>query len=98
MWWKREWAEHAQNCFLNCLLPAEAAASAIGFYIDEIEMEILPASQALEFSHSLGQNRKSSMRAYVFRFAPESGHRAMQSACPFRAITGLMHRSKLDAG
>src|SRR6266404_540446 len=33
-----------------------------------------------------GQNRKSSMRAYVFRFAPESGHRAMQSACPFRAI------------
>src|SRR6266404_1457554 len=31
------------------------------------------------------QNRKSSMRANVFRFAPESGHRAMQSACPFRA-------------
>ena len=25
------------------------------------------------------------MRAYVFRFAPESGHYAMQSACPFRA-------------
>jgi len=25
------------------------------------------------------------MRANVFRFAPESGHRAMQSACPFRA-------------
>ncbi len=35
-----------------------------------------------------GQNRKSSMRAYVFRFVPESGHRAMQSACPFRAISG----------
>jgi hypothetical protein len=33
----------------------------------------------------VGQNRKSSMRAHVFRFAPESGHRAMQSACPFRA-------------
>jgi hypothetical protein len=33
----------------------------------------------------LGQNRKSSMRAHVFRFAPESGHRAMQSACPFGA-------------
>ena len=28
------------------------------------------------------------MRAYVFRFAPESGHREMQSACPFRAISG----------
>jgi hypothetical protein len=23
------------------------------------------------------------MRGYVFRFAPESGHRALQSACPF---------------
>ena len=31
------------------------------------------------------QNRKSSMRANVFRFAPESGHCATQSACPFRA-------------
>jgi hypothetical protein len=35
-----------------------------------------------------GQNRKSSMRADVFRFAPESGHRAMQSACPFGARNG----------
>jgi len=25
------------------------------------------------------------MRAYVFRFAPESGRRATWSACPFRA-------------
>src|SRR5882672_12030714 len=33
----------------------------------------------------MGQNRKSSLRGYVFRFAPESGHRALQSACPFRA-------------
>src|SRR5712671_1069138 len=32
-----------------------------------------------------GQNRKSSMRAHVFRFAPDSGHCAVQSACPFRA-------------
>src|ERR1700739_2883992 len=39
------------------------------------------------------QNRKSSMRAYVFRFAP---HRAMQSACPFRATFGLMQRSKIS--
>src|ERR1700738_82744 len=36
-------AKDAQNCFLNCLLPTEAA-STIGFYIDEIEMEILHAS------------------------------------------------------
>jgi poly[(R)-3-hydroxyalkanoate] polymerase subunit PhaC len=27
----------------------------------------------------------SSMRAHVFRFAPESGHCATDSACPFRA-------------
>jgi hypothetical protein len=33
----------------------------------------------------LGQNRKSSTRANVFRFAPKSGHRATESACPFRA-------------
>jgi hypothetical protein len=33
----------------------------------------------------LGQTAKYSLRAYVFRFAPESRHRAMQSACPFRA-------------
>ncbi len=32
--------------------------------------------------------RTSSMRGYVFRFAPESGHRALQSACPFRANYG----------
>jgi hypothetical protein len=38
---------------LNCLLPA-APASAIGIRNDEIEMEILRASSASEFSHSLG--------------------------------------------
>jgi hypothetical protein len=33
----------------------------------------------------VGQKQKSSMRAYVFRFTPESGRRATWSACPFRA-------------
>ena len=33
----------AQNCFLNCLLPTWVD-SATGFYIDEIEIEILHAS------------------------------------------------------
>jgi hypothetical protein len=33
----------------------------------------------------LGQNRKSSTRANVFRFAPETGHRGIRSACPFGA-------------
>src|SRR5258706_7076448 len=41
------------------------------------------------FSHGLGQNRKSSIRAHVFRFAPKSGHCATESACPFRAISGF---------
>ena len=39
-----------------------------------------------------GQNRISSLRGYVFCFAPESGQRALQSACLFRATSGLMHR------
>jgi hypothetical protein len=41
-------------CFLNCLLSIEA----VGFCIDVIEMEILHASQASEFPHSLGQKAK----------------------------------------
>jgi len=35
-----------------------------------------------------GQNRISSLRGYVFRFAPESGHRALQSACLLCAKSG----------
>jgi hypothetical protein len=30
----------------------------------------------------LGQTRKYSLRVDVFRFSPESGHRATRSACP----------------
>jgi hypothetical protein len=45
----------------------------------------------LQLSMSLvGQNAKYSSRVDVFRFAPESGHRAMQSACPFRARFGRL--------
>ena len=36
------------------------------------------------------------MRAYVFRFAPESGHCATQPACPFRATSGSRGRGLLD--
>jgi hypothetical protein len=36
----------------------------------------------------LGQKAKYSLRADVFRFAPESGRRATWSACPFRANFG----------
>jgi hypothetical protein len=38
-----------------------------------------------------GQKLKTSMRADVFRVAPESGHGAVQTARPFGAINGLMH-------
>ena len=36
----------------------------------------------------MGQNRKSSMRAYVFRSNPESRHPAGGLRCPSCAITG----------
>ena len=51
-----------------------ALTSAIGFRDDEIEMEILRASSASEFSHSLGQKAKYSLRAHHFRFASNNGH------------------------
>src|ERR1019366_9096622 len=54
---KRARAKNAQNCFLYRLLPT-VVASAIGFQIDEIEMEFLQENSAWEFSHSLGLKRK----------------------------------------
>jgi hypothetical protein len=36
----------------------------------------------------VGQNRKSSRRAYVFRFTPESGLKSDIPPCPKRAKTG----------
>ena len=47
-----------------------------------------------DFFDSIGQNRKSSMRAHVFRFAPESGHCATEPACPFRANRATFARLK----
>src|ERR1019366_1753336 len=55
---KRAQAKNAQNCFLYWLLPT-VVASAIGFQIDEIEMEFLQENSAWEFSHSLDQKQKS---------------------------------------
>ena len=42
-----------------------------------------------------GQKAKCSLRADVFRFGPNNGHRSIGSACPFGAISGLMRCSKL---
>src|SRR5258707_15231520 len=43
----------------------------------------------------LGQNRKTSMRANVFRCSPNNGHRQGTWACPFRAMKRLMHCTKI---
>src|SRR5258705_12396487 len=50
-----------------------------------------PRNRQLPFDRLMspwGQNRKSSMRAYDFRFAPESGHHEAKTPCPKRAKTG----------
>jgi hypothetical protein len=44
----------------------------------------------------MGQKAKYSLRADVFRFASNNGHRSTGSACPFGASNGLMHCSKKD--
>jgi len=36
----------------------------------------------------MGQKAKYSQRAYVFRSAPNNGHRATTAACPFGANNG----------
>jgi hypothetical protein len=46
---------------------------------------------AANFPHlesAVGQTEKNSVRAYVFRFAPELGHCSAQSACLKGAING----------
>ena len=50
-----------------------------------------PSRYAVECSQwcpSWGQKLKSSMGAYVFRSAPNNGHRATTAACPSWANTG----------
>jgi tetrahydrodipicolinate N-succinyltransferase len=43
---------------------------------------------------AVGQNRKTSVRANVFRVAPESRHRCMQEACPKRAMSSRTWKRK----
>src|SRR4029077_15998807 len=54
--------------------------------------QLYPAAWSTPSFHAsrshLGQNRKSSTGANVFRFAPESRHCSTQSACRLRAING----------
>jgi hypothetical protein len=57
----------------------------------------LRAPQALEFSHGLGQKRKGSVGAIVFRFTPELGHWPARSARPKCAKCGLTRCNKRDS-
>jgi hypothetical protein len=50
-----------------------------------IEKTILRILGSCTFLRSQGQNRKSSMRAYVFRFAPDSGLKSDIAGGPFCA-------------
>src|SRR6266849_536371 len=45
----------------------------------------------------MGQTEKNSVRAYVFRFAPKSGHCATESACPFRAKPGRTQGEQISS-
>ena len=50
--------------------------------ISNLADESLPSNGQMS---ELGQTEKNSVRAYVFRFAPELGHCSTQSACLKRA-------------
>src|SRR5260370_42612909 len=52
------------------------------------------AMLALWLMTALGQTEKNSVRANVFRVAPDSGHCSMQSALRICANRRLIHRSK----
>src|SRR5258705_3253702 len=81
---KRARAENAQNCFLSFLL-STVTARAVLFLFNVIETNFLRASSTSEFSHSLGQNRKYSLRADDVRSTPESGLKSDIRPCPVRA-------------
>jgi hypothetical protein len=63
-------------------------ARAVLFFFDVAETNVLRESSSLEFSHSLGQKAKYSLRADVFRFAPESGLKPDIAPCPKSANNG----------
>ena len=65
------------------VLAAQDAPPKLG-EIEWLYSRIVGRCPAMPMSE-VGQTRKSSLRAYVFRFAPESRHYAAHSVCPFRA-------------
>ena len=85
--WLRENSEieFANGNFVSTSINLKNKSAGDGCRDKTIEKTILRAFRARTFSRSLGQNRKSSMRANVFRCSPNNGHCQYTSACPFRA-------------
>src|SRR6266403_4509269 len=85
--WLRENSEieYANGNFVSTSINLKNKSAGDGCRDKTIEKTILRAFRARTFSRSQGQNRKSSMRAHVFRCSPNNGHRQDPSACPFRA-------------
>jgi hypothetical protein len=70
--WPRENAEieFANGNFVSTSINLKNKSAGDGCRDKTIEKTILRAFRARTFSRSQGQNRKSSRRAYVFRFTP----------------------------
>src|SRR5260370_31801843 len=94
--WLRENSEIelTNGNFLSTSINLENKSAGDGCRDKTIKKTILRALRARTFSRGLGQKQKSSMRAYVFRFTPESGLKSDIARCPKSANRRLMHRSK----
>src|SRR5258705_8121367 len=88
--WLRENSEieFANGNFVSTSINLKNKSAGDGCRDKTIEKTILRAFRARTFSRSLGQNRKSSRRAYVFRFTPESGLKSDIPPCP-KSAKGL---------
>src|SRR6266446_7058780 len=89
---KRARAENAQNCFLSFLL-STVTVRAVLLLLNVIETNFLRASSTSEFSHRLGQNRKSSREQMFSAVHPTTDItlRARKVRCvPDSDITGRL--------
>jgi hypothetical protein len=72
-------------------------ASAFNFEI-AIKNIVLVALRTFEFSHGLGQNRKNSNRANVFRCSPNNGHSTVLSGRGFIVMRDYQNRPYTHPG
>jgi hypothetical protein len=75
--------KHGYDWIIPSLTQTTTARDALSAHIVTIGLSWV--TRVIKPMSGSGQNRKSSMRANVFRFAPESGHRTTRSACPVGA-------------